>query len=103
MRVRLMPLGKVATLEPGDRLLDVLDESGLPVLPTACRSANCGICIVIVRGEGFGLAPPAAAEQRFLEGLGVSAGQRLGCQVHAASEPTDAEVVMDILAAQRRR
>jgi ferredoxin len=72
-------------------------------LPTACRAANCGICIVIVRGDGLGLAPPGPDEQRFLDGLGVSAGQRLGCQVHAASEATDAEVVMDILAAQRRR
>jgi ferredoxin len=98
-----MPLGTVTTLEPGERLLDALDEGGLPALPTACRAANCGICIVIVRGDGLGLAPPGPDEQRFLDGLGVSAGQRLGCQVHAASEATDAEVVMDILAAQRRR
>jgi len=103
MRVRLMPLGTVATLEPGERLLDALDDIGLPVLPTACRAANCGICVVVVRGDGAGLAPPGPAEQRLLCGLGASsANQRLGCQIHAASEPSDTEVVLDILAARRR-
>ena len=97
MRVRLMPLGTVATLAPGERLLDVLDERCLAVLPTACRSANCGICLLIVRGDGAGLAPPGPDEARFLSGLGVSAGQRLGCQLHAAADSTDQEVDLDLL------
>lgn len=101
MRVRLMPLGTVATLAPGERLLDVLDEQGLAVLPTACRSANCGLCTVIVRAGAEGLAPPAADEQRFLAGLGPAAGQRLGCQLHAAAEDLpEFEVTLDILTAR---
>lgn len=101
MRVRLMPLGTIATLAAGERLLDVLDERGLPVLPTACRSANCGICTVIVCGDGAGLAPPAPDEQRFLAGLGISAGQRLGCQLHAAPDATDEEATIEILSARK--
>lgn len=101
MRIRLMPLDRVATLAPGERLLDVLDETGLPALPIACRSANCGICTVIVR-DGRGLAPPEPDEQRFLSGLGVAACQRLGCQIHAAWDSSDEEVVVEILAGQAR-
>jgi ferredoxin len=102
MHIRLLPLGVVATLAPGERLLDVLDERGLPALATACRSANCGVCTVIVRGNGAGLAPPKPDEERFLAGLGVAASQRLGCQIHAADDSTDEQVEVDILAAQRR-
>lgn len=98
-----MPLGVLVELRPGERLLDALDERGVPVLATACRSANCGICTVVVRGTGAGLAPPAAQEQRFLAGLGVAANQRLGCQIHAAIDSGEEEVVVDILAAQRRQ
>ena len=101
MRIRLMPLGTVATLAPGERLLDVLDEQGLVVLPTACRSANCGLCTVIVRGSAEGLAPPGPDEARFLAGLCPSGSQRLGCQLHASPEaPPDAEVTLDILTAR---
>jgi ferredoxin len=102
MRIKLMPLGRVAELKPGERLLDALDEGGLPVLPTACRAANCGICTVIVRGDGAGLAPPGPGEQRYLAGLAAAGNQRLGCQIHAAGDSTEEEVVVDILAAQRR-
>lgn len=101
MRVRLMPLGTIATLAAGERLLDALDEAELPVLPTACRSANCGICTVIVCGDGAGLAPPAPDEQRFLAALGISAGQRLGCQLHAAPDATNEEVTLEILSARK--
>jgi ferredoxin len=101
MRVRLMPLGTFATLAAGERLLDALDERELPVLPTACRSANCGICTVIVRGDGAGLAPPEPDEQRFLSALGLSAGQRLGCQIHAAPDAADEEVTLEVLAARK--
>jgi ferredoxin len=101
MRVRLMPLGAIAELAPGERLLDALDERGLPVLATACRAANCGICVVVVRGDSAGLAPPEAEEQRLLASLGGAAGRRLGCQIHASSDATDEEVVLDILAARR--
>jgi len=102
MRIRLMPLDKVATLAPGERLLDVLDEAGVPLLPTACRSANCGICTVIVRDDR-GLAPPKRDEARFLAALGVAASQRLGCQIHAALDSSDEEVVVEILVGQARR
>ena len=101
MRVRLMPLGTIATLAAGERLLDVLDEQDLAVLPTACRSANCGLCTVIVRGNADCLAPPAPDEQRFLAGLCPGGSQRLGCQLHAAPDaPPEAEVTLDILTAR---
>lgn len=103
MRVRLMPLGTAVELMPGERLLDALDEQGVPALPTACRAANCGICVVVVRGEEAGLAPPGAAEQRLLAGLGARAGQRLGCQIHAAPGTGDGEVVLEVLAGRRLR
>lgn len=102
MQIELLPLGSVTTLAPGERLLDALDEAGLTVLPTACRSANCGICTVIVRGDSQGLEPPRPDEQRFLAGLGIAANQRLGCQIHAAADSQDELVIIDVLAAQRR-
>jgi ferredoxin len=101
MRVRLMPLGTIATLAAGERLLDALDQLELPVLPIACRSANCGICTVIVRGDATGLAPPNSDEQRFLAGLRIAANQRLGCQIHAAPDATDQEVTLEILSARK--
>jgi ferredoxin len=87
-RVRLQPTGAQVVLKPGERLIDALDERGILALPTACRAASCGICLVQVRQGAEGLAPPGKDESSLLSWLRIAPEYRLGCQIRAAeAEP----------------
>jgi ferredoxin len=99
LRVRLEPSGGEIVLAPSERLLDALDAAleraiaarrsgdrsmpSLPALPTACRAANCGACLVQVESGAEAFAPASSAEQSLLERLGAGRGARLGCQLVA--------------------
>jgi ferredoxin len=93
-RVRLRPTGALVELRPGERLLDALDERGVMAIATACRAANCGICLVRVWSGAEGLAPPNEDEVSLLSWLGAGSDRRLGCQVRAvvAAPETPVEV-----------
>ena len=89
IRVRLESQRADAAVElelpPGERLLDALDDAQLEqsALPSSCRAANCGECLVRVLEGGTKLAPASPRERALLRELGASDEQRLGCQVHA--------------------
>ena len=77
--------GVEVSLPPGERLLDALDDAqhAHSALPTSCRAANCGECLVrVITGETE-LAPASPRERAMLRELGSSHDQRLGCQLHA--------------------
>jgi ferredoxin len=65
----------------GERLLDVLDDSGGHGLPLPCRAGNCGTCRVRVLEGESALAQPTAAEQNLLDLCGAQRNERLGCQI----------------------
>jgi ferredoxin len=79
----------------GERLLDVLDDSGGHGLPLACRGGNCGTCRVRVLEGESALAPPTAAEQSLLDLCAAQRNERLGCQirVNALTDPNSARRV----------
>jgi ferredoxin len=89
LRVRLEAVAGDAHVElalaPGERLLDALDDAQhtRSALPTACRAANCGECLVQVIEGDTQLAPASPRERALLRELAVSEGRRLGCQLHA--------------------
>jgi ferredoxin len=77
--------GSEFSASPGDRFLDVLDDSLSHGLPIACRAGNCGTCRVrVIEGE-HALEPPAAAEQKLLELCGAQRNERLGCQISVSA------------------
>jgi ferredoxin len=82
-RVCLLPSGVTVEVPAGERLLDVLDEGEIAGLPTACRGATCGACLVRVVAGGELLEPAGAEERRTLAGL---SGGRLGCQIVCRGE-----------------
>lgn len=88
-----MPSGATLEVPAGERLLDVLDESELAALPTACRGATCGACVVQIAAGGELLEPPSAAERRTLSDLGRGPTDRLGCQIVCRA---DGEVVLTL-------
>lgn len=91
VRVRLLPAGQVITLRTGERVLDAIDEQlepGGSGLPTACRAANCGLCLVWVRKGAAALEAALPEEAGLLARLGVASGQRLGCQLAVAAGST---------------
>jgi ferredoxin len=108
--LRLLPSGAVAQVRPGDRVLDALDEQLEPGpwgadLPTACRSANCGVCQVVVRQGAQRLEPALRREIALLAELGGPKGGRLGCQLVIAGAPTSVapaapspgEIVLEVI------
>ena len=105
-RLLLLPSAAKLQLSPGERLLDALDEqceqreTGLPL---ACRAANCGSCLLrVVRGaSSLELAQPR--EHELLAQLGATADQRLGCQIVLACEPSEGELVLEMVEPRRVR
>jgi ferredoxin len=95
IRIRLEPAGLELALPPGERLLDALDDAQLTqsALPSSCRAANCGECLLRVTEGGSKLAPASARERAMLRELGAGQEQRLGCQVHAELGASGAVVV----------
>lgn len=85
VRVRIEPAGRELGLEPGERLLDALDEAAQGVLALGCRDASCGVCRVAVVAGGEGLEPAGPEERRTLGALGSEPGERLGCQLRASA------------------
>jgi len=68
------------SVDLGERLLDACDEAEVP-LPSACRSADCGVCLVdVARGEDA-LEPAGANELALLGRLASPATHRLACQL----------------------
>jgi ferredoxin len=90
-RVCLRPSGVSVEVAAGERLLDVLDDGEIVGLPTACRGATCGACLVRIVAGGELLEPAGPEEQRTLAALG---GDRLGCQIVCRGE---GDVVLSIL------
>jgi len=96
VQVRFEPAGLVVDAEPGERVLDCLDEHALTnpslprALPVRCRAGNCGACLVAVRGGGEALAAPSGRERRTLDELEAGADERLGCQLELCVDPARA-------------
>lgn len=106
--VRLLPIGPELVVQAGERVLDALDEHARGGLPTACRAANCGICLVEVTAGAGALAPPSARETRLLGVLGAPPTHRLGCQIAIRTDSPEREdpvilVVQLALKAQSNR
>ena len=85
-------------LPPGERLLDALDDAQLEqsALPSSCRAANCGECLVRVLEGGTKLAPASPRERALLRELGADEALRLGCQVHAEMGASGSVVMLVI-------
>ena len=79
--------GQQFCAQPGDRLLDVLDEVQAHRLPLACRGANCGTCRVAVLEGEEALEQPLAAELELLRRCSAQRNERLGCQLSVSPEP----------------
>ena len=96
LRVKLLPAGVELALPAGERLLDVLDEAALDAsaLPHACRAANCGACQLRVLSGAALLAPPDARERTLLTELVAGPDDRLGCQLCAAPDAENGEVIV---------
>lgn len=81
--------------EPGQRLLDILDEFETRPLPTSCRAAHCATCRVrVLKGEEA-LAPAGDAERETLEELQAAPNERLGCQLTLRKAPGSVEVILE--------
>lgn len=89
-----MPGGPELTVLSGERLLDVLDDQELSVLPTACRGATCGTCAVRVLRGGELLEEAGRGEKETLRALGRRGDERLGCQVVVRGE---GEIVLEVV------
>jgi ferredoxin len=85
----IRPLGVRATIRPGQRLLDVLDDEGRPAFRTACRAGNCGACRVTVLKGVAEWRPPSSREHTTLMQLRAAGDERLGCQLVLLGDPPD--------------
>ncbi|MFW6050299.1 MAG: 2Fe-2S iron-sulfur cluster-binding protein [Myxococcota bacterium] len=79
--VRFEPSGFETAVEPGTRLVDVVDDHPEAGVPFSCRSATCGTCRVAVLRGREALAPPEEAEREVLALFGDPGGVRLCCQL----------------------
>ncbi|MCE5974906.1 NADH:ubiquinone reductase (Na(+)-transporting) subunit F [Sinirhodobacter sp. WL0062] len=80
----------------GDRLLGVLHGAGIGI-PAACGgSGTCGLCRVVVEGEGAGT--PQATEKGILSAAERKAHVRLACQT-ALRGPCSVDVPQEFLGA----
>jgi len=89
----IRPLGVRATIRPGQRLLDVLDDAGQPAFRTACRAGNCGACRLLVLSGELEWRPPGSREYTTLLQLRAAANERLGCQLVLMGDPPGELVV----------
>jgi ferredoxin len=81
---------------PGDRLLDLLDDEMSHGLPLACRGANCAVCRVRVLGGQSALVAPDETERASLVKVGAATNERLACQVAVSANPQrGSEVVLE--------
>ena len=86
VQIRLFPSGENLELAAGERLLDALDDRELVILPTACRGAHCGTCLVRVLGGDACVEAAGAEERATLAAMKAAPGERLGCQVIVTGE-----------------
>ena len=85
-KVQILIDGQELQGAPGDRLLDLTDDAPGHLLPTHCRAAHCGTCLVAVLAGEEGLSPPGEEEALYLQEQGFHSGIRLGCQVYLAPD-----------------
>ena len=83
-----------AEAEPGTRLLELGQASGLPLEGTCEGQMACSTCHVIVAREWFGKLPPASEEEEDMLDLAadVEATSRLSCQIVLTAELDGLEV-----------
>jgi ferredoxin len=81
VQIRLFPSGENLELAPGERLIDALDDRELVILPTACRGAHCGTCLVRIVGDGACAVEAGADERQTLASINADRDERLGCQL----------------------
>jgi ferredoxin len=86
VRLRFEPAGVAIDASAGERVLDCVDDDPSIGLPTACRAANCGLCLVSVVAGAEAFEPPVARERETLRELGAKAATRLGCQLKLRSD-----------------
>ncbi|MGZ9586896.1 2Fe-2S iron-sulfur cluster-binding protein [Paenibacillus marinisediminis] len=75
--VRFLPGEQVVEAKAGRSLLDLAQQSRIPIRTRCLGKAGCLMCKVDVQGEG--IMPPSDAERRKL-GITKSNGLRLACQ-----------------------
>lgn len=80
----------------GRKLLNILNDGGVPV-PSACAGAGtCGLCkVAVIDGAG----EPLPTELARLSRVDLAGGQRLACQV-TVRNPVSVSVPQDILSAE---
>lgn len=101
MRLRWYPGPLLFELQPGDRLMDVLDDQPTSTLPMACRAANCGTCRVRIMSGANLIMAPDEWELSVLARYEAAPDERLGCQLRftddtrAAVDTRDAEAQVE--------
>ena len=76
----------VATGLPGERLLELGQNAGMPLEGTCEGQMACSTCHVIVASEWFDRLPPAVDDEEDMLDLatGVTRTSRLSCQIRLA-------------------
>lgn len=75
-----------ANVEAGGALVDICDETRLPI-PFSCRSVSCATCQVrVVEGADL-LEPPEDDERDLLQFISAPADTRLACQARVRPGP----------------
>lgn len=78
----------VAKGQPGQRLLEVAQNAGMPLEGTCEGQMACSTCHVIVAREWFGRLPPAVEDEEDMLDLAahVARTSRLACQIELTAE-----------------
>lgn len=92
--VTILPMRVRVEIQPGQRLLDVLDERERPAFRTACRAGNCGACRLSVLQGAEAWRAPSSREHTTLLQLRAAGDERLGCQLVLEGEPASDLVLM---------
>ena len=84
----------VATGQPGERLLELGQNAGMPLEGTCEGQMACSTCHVIVASAWFDRLPPAIDDEEDMLDLatGVTRTSRLSCQIRLAPELDGLEV-----------
>lgn len=79
VRVRFLPSGRSARVQPGTPLLRAALQSGMP-LASACDGAGvCRACKVFVTEGEANLTPPSDDERRAADEQHLARGERFAC------------------------
>jgi ferredoxin, 2Fe-2S len=95
-KVTFLPVDLTVDGLPGQSLLEIARQQGVPVATACVGKATCGLCRLKVEGGEAGLTPFNSAEKKHLGNVYFITKERLACQARLCGGDDDPPVVVRV-------